>query len=158
LWIDHRMRVTFMAQLAPVVMNGVQSGADLSCGDGKLLSAIPLRTRIFGDCAPGWPVCGPIEQTIEQIPDVDLFVCGETIEHLDDPDLTLKKIRSRTKRLLLSTPVDAWDDANEEHYWAWDRECVEDMLTAAGFSVAVYLALDLRPSKGDYCFGIWACT
>ena len=158
LWVDHQLRVAFAAMLANTIMRDVIVGADLSCGDGKLLSAIPLKERHFGDVAPGWPITGPIEETLDQIPYVGLFVCGETIEHLDDPDLVLKKIRAKTNRLLLTTPVDAWDDANEEHYWAWSREGVEDMLTTAGFTVSVYLELDLRPSQGDYCFGIWACT
>lgn len=157
-WIDHRMRVAFTAQLAHAILKDVETGADLSCGDGALLGAIPLKTRIFGDFAPGWPVTGPIETTVEQIPDVDLFVCAETIEHLDDPDLVLKKIRAKTSRLLLSTPIEAWQDDNPEHYWAWDRAEVDDMIAAAGFTVTTFLALDLRPAQGAYCFGIWACT
>jgi hypothetical protein len=157
-WIDHRMRVTFSAMLANAILLDVKTGADLSCGDGALLGAIPLQTRIFGDLASGWPITGPIEQTIDQIPDVDLLVCAETIEHLDDPDLVLKKARAKASRLLLSTPIEAWEDDNPEHYWAWDRAEVDGMLAAAGFSVTVFLALDLRPAQGDYCFGIWACT
>jgi len=157
-WIDHRMRVSFSAMLAKAILKDVETGADLSCGDGALLGAIPLQTRIFGDFAPGWPITGPVEATIEQIPDVDLFVCAETLEHLDDPDLVLKKIRAKTSRLLLSTPIEAWEDSNPEHYWAWDRAEVDGMLAEAGFTVSVFLALDLRPAQGDYCFGIWACT
>lgn len=157
-WIDHRMRVTFTAMLANAINKDAQTGADLSCGDGHLLAAIPLQTRYFGDFAPGWPITGPIEATIDQIPEVDLFVCAETIEHLDDPDSVLTKIRGKASRLLLSTPIEAWQDTNPEHYWAWDRVEVDAMLERAGFAVAVFLALDLRPSQGDYCFGIWACT
>lgn len=157
-WVDHRARVAFTRLLFDAIGDGVRSGADLSCGDGHLLCTIPLETRWLGDLAPGWPITGPLEQTIEQIPDVDLFVCAETIEHLDDPDLVLKKIRGKAGRLLLSTPIEAWQDANPEHYWAWDRAEVDGMLDAAGFQVTAFVALDLRPAGADYCFGIWVCT
>jgi 2-polyprenyl-3-methyl-5-hydroxy-6-metoxy-1,4-benzoquinol methylase len=89
---------------------------------------------------------------------VQLYICCETLEHLDDPETVLKAIRSKTQNLVLSTPVDAWRDiTNPEHYWAWDRAAVEEMLRSAGFTVAVYNALDLRPAGGEYCFGIWWC-
>jgi hypothetical protein len=157
-WPDHRARVAFTVLAANAISRGVTSGADLSCGDGAILRALPLQTRYLGDLAPGWDYTGPVERTIGEIPDVDLFVCAETVEHLDDPDAVLGTVRTKTQRLLLSTPVDALDDANPEHYWAWDREAVEEMLAGAGFKVEMYVAVDVRPSGGDYCFGIWACT
>lgn len=154
---DHQVRVD-----ATIVMGlgllgnyhgiGPRVAADLSCGNGAILAAMPVDARLFGDLAPGYDYTGPIEQTVQQIPDVDLFVCCETIEHLDDPDATLAAIGDKARRLLLSTPVDAWDDANPEHYWAWDREAVEAMVVAAGFTV-----LDYREVWPSYKFGIWAC-
>ncbi len=153
-WGDHEIRVnaTILAGLK-LCGPGVLSAADLSCGNGSILSAMPAALRYFGDLAPGYHITGPIEQTVGQLPDVDLVVCCETIEHLDDPDVVLKAIRDKTSLLLLSTPVDAWDDGNEEHYWAWDREAVEDMLDDAGFSVIEYA--EVAPS---YRFGIWGCS
>jgi hypothetical protein len=133
----------------------VKRAADLSCGNGAILSAIPAETRYFGDFAPGHEYCGPIEQTIDELPEVDLFVCSETIEHLDDPDAVLATIRSKAWSLVLSTPVDAWHDSNPEHYWAWSRTDVEEMLTAVGWRTSLYSEVDFRPLGMPYCFGIW---
>ena len=154
-WHDHKLRVALTAQFAHQLTGKVDTGADLSCGDGTILSSLDVGTRYFGDFAPGYPLTGPIDETIELIPAVDLFVCCETIEHLDDPDLTLKAIRGKAKALVLSTPVDAWQDHNPEHYWAFSRQGVEDMLTAAGFTVVAYAAIDCRPGGGEYQFGVW---
>lgn len=158
-WHDHHLRVAATIEVARWLADAgtVHTAADLSCGNGAILSAVPAAVRIFGDFAPGHELTGPIEDTIEQIPPVDLFVCSETIEHLDDPDVVLKAIRGKADRLVLSTPVDAWDDTNPEHYWAWSRTDVEDMLSAAGFDVVVYTAVDFRPSGLPYEFGIWGC-
>jgi len=152
-WGDHEIRVDATIALGQRLAGpGVVSAADLSCGNGSILSAMPATLRYFGDFAPGYDITGPIEQTVDLIPPVDLFVCSETIEHLDDPETVLKAIRAKTSLLLLSTPVGAWDDGNPEHYWAWDREAVERMLTDAGFTVVEYA--EVAPS---YRFGIWGC-
>lgn len=153
---DHLLRVDATIALAQwMAGDAIARAADLSCGNGTVLDRVPARTKIFGDLAPGWEYTGPIEETIEQIPEVDLFVCSETIEHLDDPDTVLKAIRAKSRALVLSTPVEAWGDSNAEHYWAWSREDVEAMLTAAGFTVGVYSCVDFRPLGLPYCFGIW---
>jgi hypothetical protein len=157
---DHRVRVAVTIQLGRA-LGRLDQVADLACGDGAILGGLDARARTWGDIAPGWDVTGPIEQTIEDLHDVDLFVCAETIEHLDDPDMVLKAIRPRAAKLLLSTPVDAWSDRelNPQHYWAWDREAVEDMLATAGFEVFTYCELDLTYRGPEhYRFGIWSCS
>jgi hypothetical protein len=156
-WLDHKVRVAVTAQFAHALAGHVDSGADLSCGDGTILSSLDIGTRYFGDYAPGYSLTGPIDDTLEQIPMVDLFVCCETLEHLDDPDVTLKAVRGKAKTLVLSTPVDAFQDGNLEHYWAWSREGVETMLVAAGFTVVAYASVDFRPAGGEYQFGVWYC-
>lgn len=158
-WSDHRLRVAVTSAMASVLVgDGVRSAADLSCGDGAVLKAVPAGARIFGDMAPGHELTGPIEETIELIPHVDLLVCTETLEHLDDPDAVLAAIRRKAGSLVLSTPVDAWLDTNHEHYWAWSRAGVEEMLEAAGFRPMSYLGLDLTMHGSDhYEFGIWGC-
>lgn len=157
-WEDHKVRVALTAQFAHLMAGSVNTAADLSCGDGTIINALRVGTRYLGDFAPGYPITGPIDDTIDQIPIVDLFVCCETLEHVDDPGLTLKKIRAKTRALVLSTPVDAWQDTNPEHYWAWSREGVEELLTAAGFTSHVYTAIDFRPAGAEYCFGVWYAT
>jgi hypothetical protein len=156
-WADHRVRVAVTAQFAHLMTGHVQRAADLSCGDGTILRALDAEERFFGDYAPGFALTGAIDETIDQIPHVDLFVCCETLEHLDDPALTLRKVRAKTSTLVLSTPVDAFGDTNPEHYWAWSRRGVETLLSAAGFEVAVYNELDFRPSGCEYSFGVWFC-
>lgn len=155
-WPDHHLRVDVTIAVARwMADNRVQSAADLSCGNGAVLDAVPAEEKHFGDLAPGYEHEGPIEKTIKDLPNVGLFVCSETIEHLDAPELVLGQIRDRARMLVLSTPVDAWDDANPEHYWAWSREDVEGMLTAAGWRLHVYTTADFRPMGLPYGFGIW---
>lgn len=149
-------RVAATAALARSCTGPVGRAADLSCGDGAILNAIEATDRLFGDFAPGYEYQGPIEQTIHHVDPVDVFVCCETVEHLDDPDLVLEAIRGKTDWLVLSTPVDAWDDTNPEHLWAWSRAGVEAMLHTAGFTPHAYEVLDFR-ARGPqfYCFGMW---
>lgn len=156
-WRDHHLRVALTLEVARWVAEGeLDSAADLSCGDGAILSGVPARTRYFGDFAPGYGLTGPIEETIEQIPHVDLMVCAETLEHVDDPDKVLKAIRAKATALVLSTPVGAWRDPNPEHYWAWSRADVEEMAAAAGFGVMAFTSLDFRMHGSEYYeFGIW---
>lgn len=166
-WADHEIRVAVTVQMAHALVGDAESAADLSCGDAAILRHLEHWAKVsltapqlqmhLGDFAPGYEYHGPIEQTIDEIPRVDLFVCSETLEHVDDPDLVLAAIRPKTSALILSTPVGCWHDHNPEHYWAWSREDVEEMLAKAGFRVALYAGLDLRPGGGEYEFGIWGC-
>lgn len=152
---DHRLRVAVTIQLAKAV-GAVDSVADLACGDSAIASAVMAPRRVLGDFAPGYPICGPIEETIHRIDPVDLFICTETIEHLDDPDTVLKAIRNKTTHLILSTPVGCFHDNNPEHYWAYDREAVEAMLAEAGFKTEVYASVDFTGYGPDhYEFGVW---
>lgn len=156
-WEDHRVRVAVTAAFVRTCAGEVARAADLSCGDGTILWAVQAEKRLFGDFAPGWPITGPIEQTIHQIEPVDVFICCETVEHLDDPDAVLAAVRRKTRSLVLSTPVGAWDDGNPEHYWAWSRAGVEEMLERASFRTAVYGSVDFTPA-GPYNFGLWFAT
>lgn len=157
-WNDHVLRAQATILFCRILLAGrvPDVAADLSCGDGVILDAIPAGTRIFGDLVSSHPldVVGPIEVTIHEIDQVDLLVNTETLEHLDDPDSVLAAIGERANMLLLSTPVNAWEDAtNTEHYWAWDTEAVDAMITAAGFQIVQYTELPLW-----YRFGVWGCV
>jgi hypothetical protein len=159
-WADHRVRVDVTTTLGAHIAQQGGSLADLSCGDAaiaKRLQASHNLTVHLGDYAPGYPICGPIEETINQIPDVGLFVCSETVEHLDDPDTVLKQIRGKAANLLLSTPDGETDDGNPEHVWGWDSDAVRDMLVAAGWEPLIHTVLDLRPAGFMYAYQIWAC-
>jgi hypothetical protein len=161
-WPDHRARVGETARLGRELMN--LSGhpsviADLSCGDAVIprdligYSTEPAKRVILGDLAPGYELHGPIEQTLDCLSGVGLFVCCETIEHLDDPDAVLRKIRSKAATLLVSTPLGEITPHNPEHYWGWDAAGVGTMLTAAGWAPLLYREVIYAPAA----YQIWGC-
>lgn len=156
-WVDHQIRVAVTIQIAHALTGPVNAVADLSCGDAAIVRSLRAKRKYLGDFASGYEFEGPLEQTAWAIPHVDLFVCSETLEHVDDPAVALAAIRMKTDALVLSTPVDAFQDTNPEHYWAWSRADVEELLVAAGFRIVIYNELDCRPGGGEYAFGIWGC-
>ena len=138
---------------------GCVSAADLSCGNGEVLTdlgRVGVTQRHYGDFAPGYDYHGPIEQTIEEIPNVDLFICCETLEHLDKPLHTLSRIRDKARYMILSTPVENWKDANGEHLWAWSQRGVEHLTSSTGWGILHFTLSDTRPLDGIYTYGIWA--
>lgn len=154
-WPEHTQRMDVTLRLARDFIDNTDfSGADLSCGSNYLLDSLSeeLPVRYPGDFAPGYYYQGPIEQTIHEIPKVDIFFCCETIEHLDDPDGVLYLIREKSHKLVLSTPAMTWEDENPEHYWSWDQEAVQDMLLVAGWEPVLYDEL-----LATYRFQIWGC-
>lgn len=157
-WADHLLRVEVTTKIAQWVarQKGLSSFsmADLSCGDAAIANAVGSQIRHLGDFAPGYQYTGPIEKTIYQIPDVDMFICSETIEHLNDPDEVLYQIGQKAQTLIVSTPVgetnDNPRDENVEHYWGWDIVDVVDMLENAGWEVIVSNVLELPGWTYDY--------
>jgi 2-polyprenyl-3-methyl-5-hydroxy-6-metoxy-1,4-benzoquinol methylase len=131
------------------------TAADLSAGDASIINALDLRERHIGDYAPSYQYNGPIETTIHQIPDVDLFICSETLEHLDNPDSVLLDIRNKTKWLFVSTPMGETSDENPEHYWGWDDKGVREMLESAGFETVVLSTLEFRSPEYKYKYQMW---
>lgn len=163
-WIDHRYRVEATIGLGKVLF-GEDSGrlVDLSCGDAAIAFGIarnmPLAsTKMWlSDFAfhPDYNDHGPIEETLGRAPLADMFICSETIEHLDDPDTVLKMIRDRSKSLLLSTPLGEESTHNPEHYWGWDEVEVGKMLLQAGWSTKFYN--ELHMPGYEYTYQIWGC-
>lgn len=137
----------------------VASIADMSCGSGEIprrLGAHSDIEPILGDFGPGWEYHGPISETVQQLPVVDLFVLAQTLEHLDDPDADLALIRAHCRYLLLATSVDEVELV-EDHYWSWSRDDVEEMVRAAGFTTSGYIDIDLTAHWYPHCrFGVWA--
>lgn len=134
-----------------------KNAADLSCGNAAVMNSLTVYGESYlGDLSPGYPITGPVEQTIDEIPNVELFISGETLEHLNMPALMLEQAAEKAQWLLLSTPIDAWDDTNREHYWAWDRDGVEVMLTDAGWLCHhQYAEVDSTAYGEPYRYGIW---
>lgn len=170
-WPDHVVRVEATIGVARF-FDPVQSVADLAYGDGAIVRAIvaaqrePIRVQL-GDLMPrpvpeslnlGTVTVGDFLFTVTRMDPTDLLVATEILEHVDDPLMLLAMARRRARRLLLSTPVGAFGDANPEHYWAWDAEAVDDMLNQAGWSVDLYASIGWTSPAHPYTFGIWAAS
>jgi len=153
-WEDHKFRVQVSIGLLKPILP-LNSAADLSAGDATIINSLDIDNKYIGDFASGYEYQGPIEKTIDEIPSVDLFICSETIEHLDDPDTVLNKIREKTKWLLLTTPNGENNDSNPEHYWGWDTEGIEDMLKKSGFSTMMLNTLRCDGIPGAYNYQMW---
>lgn len=162
-WPDHIERVAYTtavldrlaAELQAEDPDTALSVADLSCGDGAIVtgSRHPWGRRVLSDIATGGP---PIHDAVAALDPVDVFVCSETLEHVEDPDGLLTAIRGKARALLLTTPTGEADDSNPEHYWSWDVVDVAEMLRYAGWggrTVAVFTP----QSVNLYTFQIWTC-
>ncbi len=156
-WEDHRLRVQMTIAFASWFKD-VDSVADLSAGDAVIINAIPAKTRYIGDFAPGYEFTGAIDETIDLIPKVDLFICSETIEHLDDPEKTLAKIRAKTKALIVTTPDSEANDGNPQHYWGWDSLGVRGLLEGAGFKPVIFNTLQFENPNLIYDYQFWGCV
>lgn len=163
-WADHRLRVAISISMGRFLLpDRGASICDLSAGDGTIARGITgmdrvHRSPILGDFAwdPHFQHQGPIEQTIDDIEPCRLFVCTETVEHLDNPDEVLRKIRGKAERLLLSTPIGEYEPHNPEHYWGWDEEGVRDMLAGSGWGrILTFATVQCWHPVAHY--GIWGC-
>lgn len=162
-WDDHIERIAHTtAHLDKFAAATVASSvADLSCGDGAIVlgSRWPWQRVVLSDYTGGPRLTdrGPIEETLGRLEPVDVFVCSETLEHVEQPGYLLKTIRLKTKHLLLTTPIGEVGSGNPEHYWGWDEEGVEELLDAAGFTERWHEAW--KPEAGSpYIFQIWRCS
>jgi len=156
-WKDHQLRVQMTIAFASWFKD-VQSIADLSAGDAVIINSIPATTRYIGDFAPAYEFTGAIDDTIDLIPKVDLFIFSETIEHLDDPEKTLAKIRAKTKALIVTTPDSETNDQNPQHYWGWDADGVRELLEGAGFKPVIFNALRFEDPNLIYDYQFWGCV
>lgn len=153
---DHILRVDATLELAnQLIDESDQSAADLSCGNGWLLDRIAVPDKHYGDYARKYTYHGRIEDTIYEIPEVDVFILCETIEHLDNPAYVLELIREKAKKLILSTPLTHGFDDNIEHYWSFDKEGILELLTQSGWTPQLY-AQTLPPL--GYVFQIHGAT
>lgn len=134
-------------------LKDVTSIADMSAGGARITPTIAAHHGVeplLGDLGRiyNYPYQGTLDQTVPTLPDVDLYVCSETIEHLEDPDSDLALIREKCQRMLLTTPV--WEEppiVAHGHLWTWRQEDVEEMCAAVGFTPVEYVGVSL--------FGIW---
>jgi len=128
-WPEHveRVRQTIVVANTLIEVNQLKSAADLSAGDRAI--AAGLRGLMSLETSDG-----DIEGSLVNMGPVDLFVCTETIEHLEAPWTVLERIAEKTRWLVLSCPHDEPSHyGNYEHYWSFDAIDVDDMLACAGF-------------------------
>lgn len=151
---DHMLRVQVSIGVAKW-LGDIDTAADLSAGDATIINSLNIKTRYIGDLAPAYQINGPIEETILQIPEVDLFILSETIEHLDNPDEVLSMIYSKAKHILLSTPDGESGSGNKEHYWGWDTDCIGQMLKDANFEPMALTSIRLREYGYSYDYQVW---
>jgi hypothetical protein len=151
---DHILRVQATIAVAKW-LGPIETAADLSAGDATIINSLTVGKRYIGDLAPGYEITGPIEETINLIPDVDLFICSETLEHIDNPEIVLSSIRNKANHLLLTTPDGETGSGNPEHYWGWDSECIKDMIVQAGFEPMCLSLIKLREYGYAYDYQIW---
>lgn len=150
---DHLLRIQMTIVVAEWMYEGGRV-ADLACGDGQIARAL-CDDPILGDLVGDYPLRGPIEETLGQVDRVELFVCSETLEHLDDPDAVLRAVRGRAEKLVVSTPIGETGSGNLEHYWGWDLEDVRAMLVDAGWAPVVFA--ECAVSDRGYRYQIWGC-
>lgn len=66
----------------------------------------------------------------------DVVFCGETIEHLDNPELLFSdayRILKKGGKLIITTPVENHIDSSE-HLWEFTKKDIEDFYKNAGFA------------------------
>lgn len=168
-WPDHVERVAASVQFISTWVREsgqvIGSIADLSCGDGTIPRELSVRTGadrlVLGDInrQEGLRIVGPLPDTLEELtPPVDLYVCSETIEHMDDPDFLLQQLRLKSKFLFVSTPVsEPLHYGNTEHYWSWDTDDIGQMLADADWSPVDHQVF-VPVSNQTYTFQFWMCA
>lgn len=163
-WEDHRQRVKFTQEFVREVMaeRDCCTVADLSCGDGAIaLGLSMLRDDIvLGDYIKNddYQFHGRIEDTVNQIGQVDLFILSETLEHIDAPGRLLEGIRRKTDTLVLTTPLGEEDTGNPEHYWGWDRDGIEHLLEESGWWPDRCVLFTPDVPQVYYTYQVWMAT
>lgn len=164
-WADHIERVLYTSALIDAFAGQHQMRyvADLSCGDGAILrhSRHPWERTVLGDLVSGDGITrvGPLHMTLPSLQHspVDLYVCSETLEHVEDPLETLRLIRKITTHMVLTTPCGEITDENPQHYWGWDEDGLDELLAEAGFTHRVS-HLFTPTTVEYYTFQIWQCS
>jgi len=172
-WPDHVERVAASIDFLRRWSGRFQVAADLSCGDGAILSGLDdsLEQVFLGDLIgargdyllnPRVRVlpAGPLPDSLENLPTpVDLYVCSETLEHLDDPDTFLTRLRGHALYLFISTPVDETaESGNLEHYWGWGTADIATLLNGCGWlplEMEVLVPETTRHLSNPYRYQLW---
>ena len=149
-WPEHTLRIQRTIEIAQGLIDlyGLETCADLSAGDNSITDGLHGLRLVQADD-------GDIEADLAAMTEpVDLFICTETIEHLEAPWTVLERIAEVARFIVVSTPLDeAPMIGNYEHYWSFTETDVRDMLLNAEF---VDLAVEhLHRAYWTYTYQIW---
>lgn len=166
---DHHYRA--FATAAAIAELGPATVCDPACGDAAIL-ALAHRMRPFemaylsdisvpqmNSLAVDFPHehrVADITVALTEMPQVDLVVLTETLEHMADPDGLLRLARAKARWAVVSSPriVEGTSDVNPEHLWQWDEAGYEDMLVAAGWKPLSVSLFHVYPPY--YVFQCWS--
>ena len=156
-WPEHTLRLERTRQIAQdlIYEHDLRNVADYSCGDGTLIRGLKMFNDAgyeATDVGKGDP---PIEEMVLTMPFTDLFICTETIEHLEAPWTVLEWVARRARYIVLSTPLDESPDiGNYEHYWSFTEWDVATILAQSGFSEDQKFEA-LTKAAWTYTYQIW---
>lgn len=181
----HNTRVWHTIGILEAMMENIvpriRTVADLSCGDGTILgnyfvgkpyttinrvfvsdynaeNAIEAERRIknvTNELVDVTSFKGKIEHILTIIPETDLLLCTETLEHLEDPKAMLRLAAGKFKYIVLSTPLDEKGDANPGHYWSWNHEDIKNILEETGWTPMIYSSLFVVDPRTGLDFQLW---
>lgn len=154
-WPEHKQRIETTAAVANQLIAdlGLKTCADYSAGNRAL--ALRLRGLTMLDTCDYFG-SGRMEERIDEMEPVDLYLCTETIEHLEAPWTVLEKLATKARQLVLSTPLDENPKiGNYEHYWSFTEEDVEQMLWQSGWAPHPGCPTILFQKSWTYTYQIW---
>lgn len=142
----HQERLRLAAQYVGMVTTpGEGTVVDLGAGDGGLLSLLDVWQCWGYDLQQSNVEAANIRgvaihygDVLEfPIPEVDVIVVTEMLEHLVDPHGLLARIHASGSRwLVASSPYTETADSHYAfHTWAWDQRGYLDMIEAAGYRI-----------------------
>lgn len=166
-WMNHRFRVDLSASIINRMIDEwpIESVADLAVGDGRIIGQLLEVHRVVYDIAEAnidnlsiecEKTVADIDTSSVEMPEVDLVILSEILEHIENPDQILKNVRSKTKYIFISTPLNEGIHVNPQHYWVWDDEGVGKMIEEAGFHKLAYLTFQFFPEQALY--QIWVAV
>ena len=93
--------------------------------------------------------------TLNKIGQVDTVILTEILEHLEDPDLALRKAIRHSRWLVASSPIipEGVEDPTPEHLWGFDMDGYRQMIENAGWTPMA--RSEMRVLEHPYNFQIW---
>jgi 2-polyprenyl-3-methyl-5-hydroxy-6-metoxy-1,4-benzoquinol methylase len=168
-WADHVLRL--LATAGAVAWLKPSTVLDPACGDASIVehahALYPIEHAYLYDISR--PQIANLKPTMShtkgaldifelQWPTVDVVILTEILEHVEEPELLVRRARDAGKYLVASSPIDESVDVNNhEHLWAWGVYGYRDMLVAEGWKPKAYTEVAFPHSGYPYTYQIWIC-